>query len=200
MREQLDFYFDFMSPFAYLAFQKMPELAKRYELDINYHVIDLPAAKKAAGNTGPRNVDIPPKIRYLKTDLDRWAHRYGVPLKFPPSLNSTRMNIGTFYATDRGVTEAYIRQAWAFCWGAGGDLDSNDGLSSIATSMGWDPNEFLGFVGSASAGERYNESNSAAQHRGVFGVPTMMFRDQMWWGNDRLDFMCEYLDAHVRPA
>ena len=59
MSGALEFFFDFMSPFAYLAHNRVCELAKRYERDVIYQPIDLPSAKLAAGNTGPANRDIP---------------------------------------------------------------------------------------------------------------------------------------------
>lgn len=59
MSGALELYFDFMSPFAYLAHNRVCELAKRYDKDVIYRAMDLPAAKLAAGNNGPANRDIP---------------------------------------------------------------------------------------------------------------------------------------------
>jgi 2-hydroxychromene-2-carboxylate isomerase len=68
-------------------------------------------------------------------------------------------------------------------------------IRGVARSMEWDATEFLDFVGSPQARERYALGNRDAQARGVFGAPTMMLGDQMWWGNDRLEFLEEYLAA-----
>ncbi|MBV5265025.1 2-hydroxychromene-2-carboxylate isomerase [Pinisolibacter aquiterrae] len=193
MTKTLDFYFDFMSPFAYLAYQRLPALVREFGLELRLNVIDLPAAKKAAGNTGPRNVDIPAKIRYLKVDLERWAQRYAVPLVFPPSLDSARLNKGVFHALDRGAGPAYVDAAWHAVWGTGADMNDPALFERIAESLGWDEADLLSFVDSTEAEARYAAANRAAHERGVFGVPTMMVDDQMWWGNDRLEFMREYL-------
>ena len=191
----IDFYFDFMSPFAYLAHTQLPALAARYGFRIAYHVFDLPAAKRAAGNTGPPNVSIPVKLRYLVTDMQRWARRYGVPLAFPKSLKSERLNLGLYFAADRGCMEDYVRAAWQPTWGQGGDMGDEALLSGVARSMGWDAAGFLGFTNSPEARERFEFDNRDAHARGVFGAPTMMIGDEMWWGNDRLGFLEEYLAA-----
>lgn len=189
----IDFYFDFMSPFAYLAHTQLPALAARYGRRIAYHAIDLPAAKLAAGNTAPPNVSIPVKLRYLVTDMQRWARRYGVPLNFPKTLKSERLNLGLYFAADRGRTEDYVRAAWLPTWGQGGDMGDETLIADVARSMGWDAAEFLGFTASPEARERYAIDNREAHSRGVFGAPTMMLGEQMWWGNDRLEFLEEHL-------
>jgi len=191
----LDFYFDFMSPFAYLAHTQLPALAQRHGCEIAYHPIDLPAAKLAAGNTAPPNVSMPVKLRYLMTDMQRWAARYGVPLQFPKSLKSERLNIGLYYAADRGQCEAYVNTAWSAAWGRGGDMGDTALISDVARAMDWNPDEFRRFVETPASRERYLEENRVAHERGVFGAPTMMLGDQMWWGNDRLGFLAEHLAA-----
>lgn len=189
----IDVYFDFMSPFAYLAHQKLPGLAKRFGHTLNYHPIDLPAAKLAAGNTGPPNVKVPVKIRYLKTDLDRWAEAYDVPLSFPGSLDTATLNKGFFYALDHDRWMDYVTRTWRRVWGEGGDPADEKLQEDIARELGWDTEEFLSFCCSEPAAARYEQSNQAAQARGVFGAPIMMIGDDMWWGNDRLEFLEQYL-------
>jgi len=191
----IDFYFDFMSPFAYLAHTQLPALAARHGLRIAYHAIDLPAAKLAAGNTAPPNVSIPVKLRYLVTDMKRWARRYGVPLVFPKTLKSERLNLGLYYAADRGCEAEYLRAAWLPTWGQGGDMGDEALISAVARAMGWNAAAFLAFTASTEARERYALDNRDAHARGVFGAPTMMLDEQMWWGNDRLGFLEEHLAA-----
>jgi 2-hydroxychromene-2-carboxylate isomerase len=191
----LDFYFDFMSPFAYLAHHEIPDLARTHDLELRLRVVDLPTLKRLAGNTGPRNVDIPPKIRYLKEDLQRWAKRYGVPLVFPPSLASARLNRSFFFALDRDAAADFMATAWRMVWGEGRDMGDEALFDAIAAQMGWSRAEYLDFTDSAEATARYERFTGAAASRGVFGVPTMIVDDQMWWGNDRIDFLREYLAA-----
>lgn len=193
MSGQLEFFFDFMSPFAYLAHNRVCELARRYQRELVYKPMDLPAAKVAAGNTGPSNRDIPVKLRYLMTDINRWAEKAGLPVNFPASLDSHRMNAGTFYALDRGVAEKYVREAFTLGWGLGGDIGSDQTLTSLAEAMNWSPAEFIAYASAAQELPEYVASNRDAVEKGVFGVPTIIMDEQMWWGNDRLDFVEEFL-------
>ena len=193
MSGDLEFYFDFLSPFAYLAHDRVCGLARRYGRKLAYLPIDLPAAKIAAGNTGPSNRDIPAKLRYLMTDVGRWAQRFNLPVSFPASLDSHRMNAGTFYALDRGLGEKYVRAGFHLGWGTGGDMGSDETLTRLAEIMGWPPAEFIEYAGASKALPEYVASTRQAVERGVFGVPTVIVDDQMWWGNDRLDFVEEYL-------
>jgi len=195
---KLEFFFDFMSPFAYLAHDSVCDLARRYNRELIYRPMDLPAAKIAAGNTGPANRDIPVKIRYLMTDINRWAQKRGLPVVFPASLDSHKMNAGIFYALEKGCAEKYVREGFALGWGQGGDISSDQILARLAETMGWPAAEFIAYASAAKAQPDYLASNLEAVEKGVFGVPTIIIDEQMWWGNDRLDFVEEHL-ARTTP-
>lgn len=193
----IDFYFDFWSPFAYLAAHRLPEIAEKHGCKINYLPIDLKRAKLAAGNDGPANIEIAPKIRYLMKDLKRWADRYGLPLgQVPAGNNIHRINKGVFFAQDRNQEQAYMREAYGAVWGQGGDPNDDDLLKDLAQSMAWKPSEFLDFINSEGADERYEKVFESAVENGVFGVPIYIVDGQMWWGNDRLEFLDEYLSGN----
>ncbi len=193
MEKIIDFYFDFLSPFAYLAHRPLTEIADRHGYAISYKPIDLLRAKIAAGNTGPRNIDIPPKIKYLTADLHRWAERYGVPFNFPKGMDSERMNIGTLYALEQDRVREYVDAGFAIGWGQGGDMGSEQSLIALAEQMEWKADDFLAFIASTGTRDRYEAINVQAHERGVFGVPLMIVEDAMWWGNDRLEFLDEFL-------
>lgn len=198
MEKHLDFYFDFLSPFAYLANTQIGAIADRFGLELRYKPIDLQAAKLAAGNNGPSNRQVPVKLRYLTIDMERWAKRYGgVPLKFPPSYASERANRGTFYAIDHGQQRDYVARMYAVAWGQGEEMSDEIVLRKVAGSLGWSGDEFLAYTQGEDSARRYDETNKEAQARGVFGVPTMFVGNEMWWGNDRLHFLVEYLESRV---
>jgi 2-hydroxychromene-2-carboxylate isomerase len=193
MEKVIDFYFDFISPFSYLAELKLPEIAKKYGAAIHYCPIDIPLAKLAAGNYGPSNREVPAKMGYLSQDLQRWAKQYGVPLNFPKGFRSPRMNAGTFYAEKKGDAEGYVHKGFEQTYVIGADPDSDQTLTELAKSMGWDPESFLAYVNSKEAEKTYRELQLKAYRRGVFGAPMMIVDDQIFWGNDRLMFLEEYL-------
>lgn len=193
--KSLDFYFDIYSPYAYLGFHRLRKIAREHNCEINYRPVDLKRLKKAAGNTGPANIEIPPKIRYLMTDLKRWATRYGLPFgDIPKGKNYARINKGVFYAIERGDADAYIASAYATTWGRGGDADDDGELRALARTLSWDEQGFMGFLDSSEANDTYENTAREAISRGVFGVPIVIMGDDMWWGNDRMDFLEEALE------
>ena len=189
----LHFYFDFMSPFSYLAFAQLPEICERYGLELETHVVDLPKLKLLAGNTAPPNVSIPIKIRYLKTDLERWAKRYQMPLVFPASLDTGALNRAYLYAADKRRPADFIRETFDRLWAQGGDPADPALLADLGSAFGWDPEELAAWTSSQEAIVRLKADTQAASDAGVFGAPTMVVDGQMWWGNDRLTFMREAL-------
>src|SRR4051794_32727400 len=96
--KNIDFYFDLISPFTYLALQRLPDIAKRNGYDVTYKVVNLKEAKRLVGNIGPSTRDIPVKLGYAKIDQRRWAKRYGVPITTPAYYDSSRLNRGSFMA------------------------------------------------------------------------------------------------------
>jgi len=75
-------------------------------------------------------------------------------------------------------------------------VGSEELLMDVARQLGWSPEELREFVQSDAAEQRYAESTREAIRRGVFGAPTMIVDDEMWWGNDRLGLLEDYLCAH----
>jgi 2-hydroxychromene-2-carboxylate isomerase len=215
---RIEFFFDFLSPYAYLAHCRLPTLADKYGYDLVYKPFNMPAAKRAAGNTAPPAPAIPVKFRYISADFRRWADRYGVPLNMPwlvksdapletlkqgidvpkTGLDTTRANKGMFFALDRGQGREYATRLWGGSYGApGGPLVGSDELlMDVARQLGWSAEELLDFVQSDAAEQRYAQNTEEAISRGVFGAPTMVVDEEMWWGNDRLVLLEEYLSAH----
>lgn len=189
------FYFDFVSPFAYLAHARLPALARRYGAAVDYRVIDIQRAKTDAGNFAPSTRSIPAKARFIRQDRLRWAAQYGVPMQDPKRFSAPRLNRGVFHAAALGAAEAYVITAYHHVWGLGGDPEDDTLLRAVAGDLGWNAADFLARVDSDAARALYEESQREAAARGVFGVPMMILGDEMFWGNDRLDFLEECLAA-----
>jgi 2-hydroxychromene-2-carboxylate isomerase len=190
----LDFYLDLISPFGYLCHHRLRQLAARYPLTVRYHPVELQRIKLAAGNNGPANRDIPPKIKYLTEDLHRWAVHYGIPMVTKlPGTETASLNKGVYFAADRDNADEYVRVAWDSIWAQGEDPGDAASLEGVARRMGWNAQQFEAFTLGEASASRYEVDNLAAIAAGVFGVPTVMIGDDMWWGNDRLNFV----EAHI---
>jgi 2-hydroxychromene-2-carboxylate isomerase len=193
MARVIEFYVDLISPFSYLALQRLPELAARHGYEIDYRVLDLKEAKRLAGNIGPSTRDIPIKLAYAKIDQKRWARRYGVPITTPAHYDPSRLNRGFFFAKAHGRAHDYLMLAFHKVWGEGSSMIDETMLRAIAAKLGWDVDAYLRYTLSSEAEAQYRQATTAAHARGVFGVPTMIIDEELWWGNDRLDFLDEYL-------
>jgi 2-hydroxychromene-2-carboxylate isomerase len=209
--QQIEFFFDFASPFAYLAHSPLPAIADKYGLEIVYHPIDLFEARTAAGNTGPSTPQIPNKFRYIRQDLVRWAKKYGIPFEFPApapgeptiakaQIDSSRAHKAMYYAIERGGAREFASRLWSKTYGVGGYIGDDANLRAVAQEMGWDGDELVDYANSAAAQARYEAANREAHERGIFGVPIMVIGEEMWWGNDRLGLMEEYLQAERLAA
>jgi 2-hydroxychromene-2-carboxylate isomerase len=192
---EIDFYFDFISPFSYLAHTKLPALAERYGAKINYHPMDIPTAKIAAGNYGPSNRDIPAKIKIMVPDIHRWAARYGVPMKFPKGFEGKKWNTGVLFAEQNNCAAAFVAEGYRRIWGEGIDPADDNELRSAAAAVGLDPDALMQYVNSPEGQTQFRKSCVDAHAHGIFGAPIMAVGEEYFWGNDRLDFLEEHLQS-----
>jgi 2-hydroxychromene-2-carboxylate isomerase len=194
--ESIEFFFDVASPYSYLAHVRLPSIASRHGRPIAYRPVDLSEVKRAAGNIGPSSHFLAARRNYLRQDTARWARRYGVPITEPAGYGSARLNRGAFLAIERNVAAEYVNAAGARVWAQGGAMDDDGLLAAVAADMGWDAPAFIAYTSSEAADGRHREALALARERGVFGVPTVVIGEHLWWGNDRLQFV----DAHLAAA
>ena len=149
------FYIDFISPFAYLANSRLPELARRHGARLEYRPLDVQHAKLATGNFAPSTRSMPDKARFIRRDRLEWAARLGLPMKDPKAFRAPRLNSGLLYAADRGRAQEYADAGYARVWGEGGDPDDEGLLRDVCAALGWDAEAYLQYVHAAAAQERY---------------------------------------------
>jgi 2-hydroxychromene-2-carboxylate isomerase len=143
MDRVIKFYLDFVSPFSYLALQRLPGIAERFGYKVSFKAVDLAELKRLAGNSGPPTREIPIKLRYARIDLARWARSYQVPMATPPRSDSSLLNRGTSFAAKKQMTRDYVTLAFRKIWGEGGHMADVAQLRGIAHDLGWDSNDFV---------------------------------------------------------
>jgi 2-hydroxychromene-2-carboxylate isomerase len=194
---KITFYFDFLSPYAYLARYKLMEIAAKHNCEIVYRPIDLKRAKVESGNDGPSTLMIANKLAFANKDFERWAKIYGVPFRsIGGPVGGRDLNVGALYAIKKNCAEEYLDRVYLHCWGMGGKADDAEFLSGLMSKMGWDEADFNAFVASDEAEAEYERTFQLAAADHVFGVPAFVVDDELWWGNDRLFMVDEYLSAH----
>jgi 2-hydroxychromene-2-carboxylate isomerase len=189
MAKQIEFYFDYGSPFSYLADTQLPALAQRTGAEIVYRPILLGGIFKATGNASP--ITIPAKGKYMALELDRWARQYGVEMKMNPHFpfNTIRLMRGAIAALQQKRFAAYHPATFRAVWSEDRNLGKEEALRDLLQSVGIDP-------ASIDGDEIKNElraNTDQAVARGAFGAPTFFVNGEMFWGNDRLDFVEETL-------
>jgi 2-hydroxychromene-2-carboxylate isomerase len=185
MGKQIEFYFDYGSPFSYLADTQLPALAQRSGAQIVYRPILLGGIFKATGNASP--ITIPAKGKYMALELDRWARHYGIELKMNPHFpfNTIRLMRGAIAAQQQDRFASYHAAMFRAVWSEGRNLGREEALREMLESAGIDP-------ASIDGDEIKNElraNTDQAVTRGAFGAPTFFVNGDMFWGNDRLDFV-----------
>ncbi|WP_223526866.1 2-hydroxychromene-2-carboxylate isomerase [Pseudomonas sp. BF-B-26] len=195
MSKTVEFYFDLGSPATYLAYTQLPKICEQTDSQLIFIPILLGGVFKATGNASP--AAIPAKGRYMFQDLDRYAKRYGVPLKFNPHFPINTLMLM------RAVTGMQLRhpervQAFIDClfhalWVEGRSLDDLATVASVLTQNGFDPNEVLALTADEEVKATLKDNTEKAVQRGVFGAPSMFVDHQLFFGQDRLDFVLEAL-------
>lgn len=196
MTVNLDFYFDFGSPTAYLAYKRLNQLQAQYDLNINYMPILLGGIFKAAENTSP--VAVPAKGRYmLEHDLPRFARRYAVPLNFNRHfpLNTLNLMRGAIAADRLACRDAYLDAVFTAVWVDGKNMGEPEVVTAALTKSGLDAAALVELSQDPEVKAELITRTQAAVERGLFGAPTMFIGDEMFFGQDRLDFVEEILQA-----
>ena len=199
MSNTVEFFFDVGSPASYLAWTQLPALCARHGATLRYRPMLLGGVFQATGNSAPAL--IPAKGRYLFADLARYAARYDVPFGLPPGFpnNSLLLMRGLIatQAQDPQRFEALLEVLFNGMWAQRRNLSDMAVLEPTLRDAGFDPAAFIALAGDAQVKTALREVTEEAVARGVFGAPTCFVGEQMFFGQDRLDFI---EDALRQPA
>jgi 2-hydroxychromene-2-carboxylate isomerase len=197
MPRQIDFYFDFVSPYSYLATTRFDRLRADTGADIVYIPVRILELMKLVGNR-PTTVECKNKAAYAGADLQRWAARYGVPFKRNPHLRNFDHDLlrrAALVAIEQGRGDTCVGNVYRAIWAEQADLAERSTLAIVLDRAGLDGEALLSAADEPRCGELLAGSTEAAARRGVFGSPTFFVGDQMFFGNDRLDFLTEAVKA-----
>ncbi len=195
MSKTLEFFFDLGSPATYLAYTQLPGLCAETGTQLIYQPMLLGGVFKATGNASPATIAA--KGRYMFLDLARYAKRYNVPLKFNPNFPINTLTLM------RAVTGIQMRQPERFIdfidclfralWVEGHHLGDPAIVAQVLTEHGFDPAEVLALTQDEAVKAALKDKTEDAIQRGVFGAPSMFVGNQLFFGQDRLDFVREAL-------
>jgi len=191
----LEFYFDFGSPASYLAYTQLPALCHDTGATLVWKPMLLGGVFQATGNHSPAT--IPAKGAYTFTDFDRFAKRYGVPLEKNPyfPINTLMLMRGAagMQLREPARFEPYMDAIFRAIWVDAQNLNDPATVGAVLKAAGFDPAALLALTQEPEVKDRLKALTQEAIDRGVFGAPTFFAGGQMFWGQDRLDFVKEAL-------
>jgi 2-hydroxychromene-2-carboxylate isomerase len=197
MSEPITFYFDFTSPYSYLASERIDELAAKYGRKVKWRPIMLGAAFKASGM--PLLVTIPLKGEYSKRDFDRSARYMGIPYKFPPKFPVSSLSAARGYywlhGQDCARARDFARAVFRAYWTEGRDISDTAVVLEIAREQGIDAAAFEAAIATQEIKDRVRNETDAAIASGMFGAPYFMVDGEPFWGADRLPQIEKWLET-----
>ena len=195
----LEFFFDCSSPWTYLAFHKVEEVARGARAELIWRPFLVGGVFNSVNPSvyEARRAPVPAKARYYGKDLADWARLYGIKIGQPPvfPVNSVKAMRGAFVALERGVLPRYARAVFEAYWGDLADISQDSVLEPVVARVGLDRGEFFAKIADPAYKEKLRANTDELIARGGFGSPTMFVdREDMYFGNDRLALVRDALE------
>jgi 2-hydroxychromene-2-carboxylate isomerase len=189
MARTLEFYYDYGSPYSYLADTQVEAIAKRSGATLVRKPMLLGGVFKATGNASPMTVEL--KSKWSAFDMPMWAKHYGVPFQRNPffPVNTLALMRGAAAAQIDGLFERYHPALYKAMWVDGRNLNDIGEVAKVLTAAGLDAQKFGNRIQDQDVKDRLKATTDEAVARGVFGAPTSFVGDMMFFGNDRLPFV-----------
>nr|WP_174505664.1 2-hydroxychromene-2-carboxylate isomerase [Acinetobacter sp. Marseille-Q1620] len=189
--KKIEFYFDLGSPYSYIGFHRIQDIAKQYQTAIICKPILLGGVFKATGNSSP--LTVPAKARYSMVDLKRWSELWNIPVKMNPYFPINTLNLMRLTtAIQLDQPENFLNVVTGlftamFCQPE--NLNDPEVFEQVLQKMGLDTDQIQGWLGDERVKEKLKLATEQAVERGVFGVPTCFVNDEMYWGIDHFHFV-----------
>jgi len=196
MTARLEFFFDYGSPWSYIANARVPAVAERAQAELVYRPMLLGGVFKATGNRSPAENTVESKRRYGAIDLQRWAKKAGVPFQRNPHfpINTLPLMRLAVAAQKSGVFPTFHDALWPAFWADARNLGEADEVRKVLERAGLDYDGLHAGAQSEPVKEQLKATTEEAVARGAFGAPTFFVGDELFFGNDRLDLVEEALE------
>jgi len=192
MMQKLEFFYDYVSPYSYLANSQVKTVGGS---NLVYRPMFLGGVMQATGNKPPGTLEL--KGKYLRKDIVRWAEHYGIEYNRNPSfpLNTLKALRLAIVAQHDGIFADVHSALYKAMFVARSDLSDDKVLGEIMKSLGLDEGTTFTRIAEQAIKDELKANTDEAVARGAFGAPTFFVGDKMFFGNDRFDFVKEALHA-----
>ena len=187
MTKSIDFYFDFISPYSYLAHKKIEFIKKQKNIEFSYMPVLVGGLHNLEGITAP--AFIKSKLKHMVSDCDLIAKKHSFDFiwnfKFP--LNSLNIMRGYIFINTT-VRDLYLDIMFDAYWKDSLDISNKKILKTLLKKCNVDSNDFFDGVKDLKIKNELKIATKNAHDKGIFGAPTFVVNDKIFWGQDRLEF------------
>ena len=188
MIKSFEFYFDFVSPYSFLAHKQISKLEKKNSVKIKYKPILLGALHNLHGIKAP--AFIPAKAKHMIRDCKLIAEKNKIKFKFNSYFPIRSLNLmrGVFVAEEDNVKSYYIDSIFDAIWQDGLNMNDENIVQKILKNLNINPKTFLLRAASSSIKEILRKKTNEAHEKGIFGAPSFVSNNKIFWGQDRIEF------------
>lgn len=184
---ELKLFFNFRSPYCYLASKTLFSLVDDYQVELLWRPLG-----GWDGRSPPERAKV--KVPLTRQDVARWARRMNIPCIPPPiTTDPTPAGLVSLLAEEKGCLRDYVLETTHAEWGQGRDIGQRDILCAAAARAGLAAAEVAAALEDPARRQALEDNWREAQSLGVIGVPSFVIGEQIFWGNDRIDFAREHL-------
>jgi len=189
MIKPFEFYFDFISPYSFLAHKEIIKIEKRDSIKIKYKPILLGGLHNLHGIKAP--AFIPAKARHMIRDCKLVAEKNNISFKFNSYFPIKSLNLmrGVLVAEEDNFKSYYIDSIYNAIWQDGLNLNDENIFQKILKNLNINPKTFLLRLASSSIKDSLKKKTSEAYEKGIFGAPSFVINNKIFWGQDRIEFV-----------
>ena len=190
MNDHIDFYFDIISPYAYIAYKK---IIKKTNITFNYKPIFLGGLHNLAGIETPAFNKY--KMNNMKNDCDLVALKNNIEFKWNSKFPINSLNLMRGYlCVNEDKRDQYINCFFDAYWKDNQDLSNSKNISNLLNNLKIDSHRFYQIIKEQTIKDKLIKLTTEAFKKKVFGAPTFMVNNKIFWGQDRLEYALEELD------
>ena len=188
MIKPLEFYFDFISPYSFLAHKQIREMENKEGIKVIYKPVLLGGLHNLHGIKAP--AFIPAKAKHMVRDCKLIAEKNNIRFKFNSYFPIRSLNLmrGVLVAEEDDFKSYYIDNIFDAIWQDGLNMNDENIFQRILKNLNVNPKTFLLRIGSSSIKDSLRKKTSEAYDKGIFGAPTFVSNNKIFWGQDRIEF------------
>lgn len=193
---EIEFFFDVGSSYSYLGATQMESVTGRTGVPVRWRPFLLGGVFKATGNDLP--IRVPAKARWMLADMTQWSAHYLIPFRMPSrfplvTLRAQRALAGVERQLGPAAVPTFALALFRAYWAEDQDISNDAVIAAAARAAGHDADAVVASIDEPETKDQLRATTDEAVKRGAFGAPSMFVGDTLFWGNDRIPLLVDYL-------